>query len=59
VSEDQDAGTLALFNGHRSLHRVTPIDAAPDRIMLVLSYDSKPGQVFSDDIRRNFFGRTS
>jgi hypothetical protein len=38
---------------------VTPIEGTPDRLVLVMSYDSKPGQVFSDDIRRNFFGRTS
>jgi len=57
--EDQDAGTLALFNGHRAPHRVTPVAASPDRIMLVMSYDSKPGQRFSDEIRRNFFGRTA
>ncbi len=57
--EDQEAGTLALFNGNRSLHRVTPIEAGPDRLVLVLSYDSKPGTIFSDDIRMNFFGRTS
>jgi hypothetical protein len=59
VREDQEPGTLALFNGHRSLHRVTPVEAAPDRLVLVMSYDSQPGQVFSDDIRQNFFGRTS
>jgi hypothetical protein len=59
VREDQEPGTLALFNGYRSLHRVTPIEGTPDRLVLVMSYDSKPGQVFSDDIRRNFFGRTS
>lgn len=58
-SEDQEAGTLALFNGYRSLHRVTPIEASPDRIVLVLSYDSQPDTIFSDDIRFNFFGRTS
>ncbi len=57
--EDQEPGTLALFNGNRSLHRVTPIEAGPDRLVLVLSYDSQPGTVFSDDIRMNFFGRTS
>lgn len=59
LREDQEAGTLALFNGHRAPHRVTPILSAPERIMLVMSYDSKPGQVFSDEIRRNFFGRTA
>ena len=57
--EDQEAGTLALFNGSRALHRVTPVESEPGRIMLVLSYDSRPGQVFSDDIRMRFFGRTA
>lgn len=59
LREDQEAGTLALFNGHRSVHRVTPVAAAPDRIMAVFSFDSRPGQVFSDEIRMNFFGRVS
>lgn len=59
VREDQGAGTLALFNGNRSLHRVTPIEAKPERIVLVMSYDSKPDTVFSNDIRQNFFGRTA
>jgi len=57
--EDQEAGTLVLFNGHRAPHRVTPVVRAPQRIMLVMSYDARPGQVFSDEIRRSFFGRTS
>jgi hypothetical protein len=56
---DQKPGTLTLFNGNRSLHRVTPVEAGPERIMLLLSYDSRPDQIFRDDIRIDFFGRTS
>ncbi len=56
---DQMPGTLTLFNGNRSLHRVTPVEAGPERIMLLLSYDSRPDQIFRDDIRNDFFGRAS
>ena len=54
---DTRPGTLTLFNGYRSLHRVAPVAATPSRLMLVLSYDSAPGQVFSDEVRLRFFGR--
>ena len=57
VELDTQPGTLTLFNGFQSLHRVAPVEAAPSRLMLVLSYDSAPGQVFSDEIRLRFFGR--
>ena len=57
IGLDTLPGTLTLFNGFRSLHRVAPVEAAPSRLMLVLSYDSAPGQVFSDEIHLRFFGR--
>ena len=50
-------GTLTLFNGFQSLHRVAPVESAPSRLMLIFSYDSAPGQVFSDEVRLRFFGR--
>ena len=57
IGLDTQPGTLTLFNGFRSLHRIAPVEAAPSRLMLVLSYDSAPGQVFSDEIHLRFFGR--
>ena len=57
VDLDTQPGTLTVFNGFQSLHRVAPVESAPSRLMLVLSYDSAPGQVFSDEIRLRFFGR--
>ena len=54
---DVEPGTLTLFNGRQSLHRVAPVEATPSRLMLVLSYDSAPGQQFSEDVRMRFFGR--
>ena len=54
---DTQPGTLTLFNGFQSLHRVAPVAAAPSRLMLVFSYDSAPGQVFGEAVRMRFFGR--
>ena len=51
-------GTLALFNGYQALHRVSPVLRRPARLILIFSYDSKPEQFFSDEIRQRFFGRT-
>ena len=58
VKETYAAGTLSLFNGSRSLHRVAPVEAGPDRVMLLFSYDDEPGQRFGDPLRQHFFGRT-
>ena len=54
---DVQPGTLTMFNGFQSLHRVAPVEAAPSRLMLIFSYDSTPGQEFSDEVRLRFFGR--
>ncbi|HUS55112.1 MAG TPA: 2OG-Fe(II) oxygenase [Thermohalobaculum sp.] len=50
-------GTLSLFNGHRSLHRVAPVGLGRERIIALFSYAQTPGYVFSPEIRENFFGR--
>lgn len=49
-------GTLSLFNGHRSLHRVAPVVGNRARIVALLNYSREPGYVFSESIHRNFFG---
>ena len=36
------AGDLVIFNGQRSLHRVTAVKGPVKRILAVLSYDSRP-----------------
>ena len=51
-------GTLALFNGFQALHRVSPVEQGPARLILIFSYDSEPRQHFSEEIRQRFFGRT-
>ena len=54
---DARPGTLTLFNGFSSLHRVAPVAAAPSRLMLLFSYDSAPGQEFGEEVQMRFFGR--
>ncbi len=54
---DLEPGTLSLFNGHRSLHRVAPVGPGRERIVALFSYAAMPGYVFSPDIREKFFGR--
>ena len=54
---DGRPGTLTLFNGLQSLHRVAPVTAPPSRLMLVFSYDAVPDQQFGEDVRLRFFGR--
>jgi len=50
-------GTLSLFNGYRSLHRVAPVAGEKPRIIALFNYSQQPGYVFSDDTHHKFFGR--
>ena len=40
------AGTLNLFNGMRSLHRVRSVYGPTTRVLAVLSYDDREGRQF-------------
>ena len=53
-----DAGTLALFRGTNSLHRVTPVEGPTNRIQVVLAYNTEPGVALTEEARRTFYGRT-
>ena len=57
ISLAQDPGTLAIFNGSNSLHRVAPVVGNSERIVAVLSYSEVPDYIFSSNIRKNFIGR--
>ncbi len=52
------AGTLALFRGKNSLHRVTPVIGSTSRIQAVLAYNTEPGIALSEQARLTFYGRT-
>jgi hypothetical protein len=42
LSNRLQAGTLSLFRGHYSLHRVTPVEGKRQRIQAILGYSTKP-----------------
>ena len=52
-----EPGTLVLFRGLESIHRVTPVKGEKTRILAVLAYNSKPGIKLSEEARMTFFGR--
>lgn len=50
-------GTLTLFRGHFSLHRVSPGSGPSKRLMAALSFAHEPGVIFSPYARKLFYGR--
>lgn len=54
---EQKGGTLVLFRGHHSIHRVTTIEGATTRNVAILSYDPQPGRMLLEHARRTFYGR--
>jgi hypothetical protein len=52
-----EAGTLALFRGHWSPHRVTPVEGSRVRVNAVLSYARAPGHRLGEETYRLFYGR--
>ena len=50
-------GTLVLFKGENSIHRVTPVIGEVSRILVVLAYNSEPGISLSEEARKTFYGR--
>ncbi len=52
-------GTLNVFKGKNTAHRVTPIEGSAARIISVFSYYERPGVLFSDEERIGFYGRAA
>ena len=53
------AGTMTLFAGFGSAHRVAPVGPGQPRIMAVLGYMTEPGRQFSAAERPRFYGRAT
>ncbi len=51
-------GTLLIFEGRYSLHRVSPISGSRLRYVGLLAYDTKPGTVGSELLRNDRYGRS-
>ena len=50
-------GTLNVFRGRNTAHRVTPVEGDRARIIAVFSYYERPDVAFSDAERLGFYGR--
>jgi hypothetical protein len=51
-------GTLLVFEGRHSLHRVSPVVGRRWRHVGLLAYDTRPGTMGSDLLRADRYGRT-
>jgi len=49
-------GTLTIFKGRNAMHRVTEVGGNRPRISALLSYDSRPNQVASDETNIAIYG---
>ncbi len=56
---DIEPGTLTVFAGRHTAHRVTEIIGERDRVVAVFSYFEQPGIVFTDAERLGFYGRAT
>jgi hypothetical protein len=52
-------GTLMIFQGRRSLHRVSPVHGGCPRTVALFAYDSRPGTDSSDLLKMVRYGRTA
>ena len=50
-------GTLLLFEGRNSMHRVTPIEGGVARLVALLAYDARPDTKSTELLRRVRYGR--
>ncbi|MDE1169469.1 MAG: 2OG-Fe(II) oxygenase [Pseudomonas sp.] len=53
------AGTLNVFRGKNTAHRVTPVRGNRERMVAVFSYYEQPGVLFSAEEQQGFYGRTA
>ena len=53
------AGTLNVFKGKNTLHRVTPCKGPLERYIAVFSYYERPGVMFSKEEQIGFYGRAA
>ncbi len=56
-TEPMTPGTLMLFNGRWSMHRVTEIRGPRPRYVALLAYDTKPGTDSSATLKMSRYGR--
>jgi hypothetical protein len=52
-------GTLNVFKGRNTAHKVSTVHGSRERLIAVFSYYDKPGVVFSREDQLGFYGRTA
>jgi hypothetical protein len=52
-------GTLLVFAGRHSLHRVSPIHGATPRLVALFGYDTRPGTMSSELLKAVRYGRVA
>ncbi|HET9729007.1 MAG TPA: 2OG-Fe(II) oxygenase [Acidimicrobiia bacterium] len=52
-------GTLLIFAGRYSLHRVSPIEGDTQRLVALFGYDTKPGTMSSELLKAVRYGRVT
>ena len=57
ITQPMTPGTLLVFAGRYSLHRVSPIAGPTPRLVALLGYDTKPGTMSSDLLKEVRYGR--
>jgi len=58
VTVPLEAGTLNVFRGKNTLHRVSPVIGNEGRVISVFSYYENPGVKFSTEEQIGFYGRS-
>jgi hypothetical protein len=53
------AGTLNVFRGKNTAHRVTTVEGSRERMIAVFSYYERPGVMFTEEERIGFYGRAA
>ncbi|MDX8503401.1 2OG-Fe(II) oxygenase [Mesorhizobium sp. VK4C] len=53
------AGTLNVFRGKNTAHRVTTVEGNRERMIAVFSYYERPGVMFTEEERIGFYGRAA
>ncbi|WP_115790120.1 HalD/BesD family halogenase [Arthrobacter silvisoli] len=59
IKLSSEPGTLSMFRGQYSMHRVTPVQGQQTRINAVLAYSEKPDDKMNSLTQQLFYGRTA
>jgi hypothetical protein len=52
-------GTLLIFAGRHSLHRVSPIEGRTERLVALFGYDTRPDTKSTAHLQRKRYGRVA